>query len=146
MCVCVCMCVRVDVCVCVCVYVGMCVCVHMCVCVCVCVTLFKPMSAGRLQTLASPLYSPLSACCLSCFCIFSSTAPISTALKCAYALLLADYEGIECGPAAGPASSDTPVFISCPADTQNPNAGGTRPSKPPIEGVTMEEEAETFQK
>ena len=54
-----------------------------------------------------------------------------TALKCAHALLLADPEGIEWVPAAGPASSDAPVAIAGPADTQNPTAGGTRPSKPP---------------
>jgi len=57
----------------------------------------------------------------------SWTAPTLTALKCAHA----DYECIEWGPAVGPASSDAPVAIAGPADTQNPTAGGTRPSKPP---------------
>jgi len=61
----------------------------------------------------------------------SWTALILTALKCAHALLLADYECIECRPAAGPASSAALVAIAGPADTQNPTAGGTRPSKPP---------------
>jgi len=54
-----------------------------------------------------------------------------TALKCAHALLLADYECIEWGPAAGPASIDTLMAIAGPAHTQNLTAGGTRPSKPP---------------
>jgi len=43
--------------------------------------------------------------------------------------LLADYECIEWGPAAGPTSSDGPVAIAGPADTQNPTAGGTHPGQ-----------------
>jgi len=50
-----------------------------------------------------------------------------TALKCA--LLLADYDCIEWEPDAGPASSDDPVVIAGPADSQNPTAGGTCLSK-----------------
>jgi len=57
-------------------------------------------------------------------------APIDSP-QSAHALLLADYECIECGPAAGPASRDAPVAIAGPADTQNPTADGTGPSRPP---------------
>jgi len=60
----------------------------------------------------------------------SWTAPILTALKCTHALLLADYECTEWGPAARPASINAPVAIAGPADSQNPTAGGTSPSKP----------------
>jgi len=60
----------------------------------------------------------------------SWTAPILTALKYAHALLLADHECIKWGPAAGPASSDAPVAIAGPADTQNLTEGDPRPSKP----------------
>jgi len=59
----------------------------------------------------------------------SWTAPTLTALKCAHALLLADYECIEWGPAAGPAPIDALVAIAGPADTQNPTAGCTRASQ-----------------
>jgi len=58
-------------------------------------------------------------------------ALILTFLKCAHALLLEDYECKESGPSAGPASSDAPLAIAGPADTQNPTAGGSGPSKPP---------------
>jgi len=56
--------------------------------------------------------------------------PILTALKCTDALLLAEYECTEWGPAAGPASVDAPVAVAGPAGTQNPTANGTGHSKP----------------
>ena len=59
------------------------------------------------------------------------TAPLLQALKCSHALLLAEYECVEWGPAAGPAPSAAPVAIAGPVDTQNPTAGGTRHGKPP---------------
>jgi len=62
----------------------------------------------------------------------SWTAPILTALKCTHALLLAEYECTEWGPAARPASVDAPVAIAGPASTQNPTANGTGHSKPPL--------------
>jgi len=52
-------------------------------------------------------------------------APISTALKCSHALLLAEYECTEWGPAAGPASSDALVAIAGPAGSQHLNTDGT---------------------
>jgi len=55
----------------------------------------------------------------------SWTAPILTALKCSHALLLAEYECTEWGPAAGPASSDAPVAIAGPAGSQHLNTDGT---------------------
>jgi len=55
----------------------------------------------------------------------SWTAPILTALKCTHALLIAEYECAEWGPAAGPASSDALVAIAGHAGTQNPIADGT---------------------
>jgi len=58
----------------------------------------------------------------------SLTALMLTALTCTHALLLADYECIEWGPAAGPASSAAPMAIAGSADTQNPTAGGTGPT------------------
>ena len=61
----------------------------------------------------------------------SWTAPILTALKCTHALLLAEYECTEWGPAAGPASSDAPVAIAGPTGAQNPTADCTGHSKPP---------------
>ena len=61
----------------------------------------------------------------------SWTAPILTALKCSHALLLAEYECTEWGPAAGPASSDTPVVITGPAGSQHPNEDGTGHRNPP---------------
>jgi len=61
----------------------------------------------------------------------SWTAPILTALKCTHALLRAEHECTEWGPAAGPASSDAPMAIAGPAGTQNPTANGTGHSKPP---------------
>jgi len=63
----------------------------------------------------------------------SWAASIQTAHKCAHAFLLADYKCIEwgLGPVAGPASSDAPMAMAGPANTQNPTAGGTRSSKPP---------------
>jgi len=61
----------------------------------------------------------------------SWTAPILKALKCTHTILLADYECTEWGPDAGPASSDAPVAIAGPADTQNTTADGTVYSKPP---------------
>jgi len=65
----------------------------------------------------------------------SWTAPILTALKCSHALLLAEYECTEWGPAAGPASSDAPVAIAGPAGSQHPNADGKghrNPSSAPL--------------
>ena len=61
----------------------------------------------------------------------SWTAPILKALKCTHALLLADYKCTERGSDPGPASSDAPVAIAGPADTQDPTADGTSHSKPP---------------
>ena len=58
-------------------------------------------------------------------------APILTALKCSHALLLADYECTEWGPAAGLSSTAAPFAIAGPADSQIPPTGGARPSKPP---------------
>jgi len=60
----------------------------------------------------------------------SWTAPILTALKCTHALLLAEYECTEWGPAAGPASCDVPVAIAGPGGTQNLNADGIGHSNP----------------
>ena len=48
----------------------------------------------------------------------SWTASILTALKCAHALLLAVYECIEWGPAAGPASMHTSLAVAGLANTQ----------------------------
>ena len=59
------------------------------------------------------------------------TAPILTAFTYAHAFLLVDYDCIEWGLAAGPASSAVFVAIAGPIDTQYLIAGGTRPSKPP---------------
>jgi len=67
----------------------------------------------------------------------SWTAPILIALKYADGLLQAGYECIEWGPAAGPASNAAPVAIVGPDDTQNPTAGGTRPSKPPSASLVL---------
>jgi len=61
----------------------------------------------------------------------SWTAPILTALECSYALLLAEYEFTEWGPAAGPASSDALVNIAGPAGSQHLNADGTGHRNPP---------------
>jgi len=61
----------------------------------------------------------------------SMTAPILTSLQYAHALLLADYKCIELVPAERPVSGAAPAAIADPANTQNPTAGGTRPSKPP---------------
>jgi hypothetical protein len=61
----------------------------------------------------------------------SWTAPILTALKGTHALLLAEYECTEWGPAAGPESIEAPVAIAGPAGTQNPTAHGTGHRKPP---------------
>ena len=60
----------------------------------------------------------------------SWTASILIALKCTYALLLADYEYTEWRPPAGPASSDASVAIAGPGCTQNPNVDGTGHSNP----------------
>jgi len=62
--------------------------------------------------------------------IDSWTASILTALKCTYALLLAEYEYTEWRPAAGPASSNAPVAIEGPGGMQNPNVDGTGHSNP----------------
>jgi len=61
----------------------------------------------------------------------SWTAPMLTALKCTHALLLAEHECTQWGPATGPVSSDAPVAIAGPAGTQNLNADGTGHSHPP---------------
>ena len=55
----------------------------------------------------------------------SDPTPILTALKCSHALLLAEYECTEWGPAAGPAASDAQVAIGGPAGSQHLNANGT---------------------
>jgi len=61
----------------------------------------------------------------------SWTAPILTALKFSHALLLAEYECTEWGPAAGPASSDALVAIAGLAGSQHPHADGTGHRNPP---------------
>jgi len=48
-----------------------------------------------------------------------------------FRLQIMNCQCIEWGQAARPASSDAPVALAGPADTQHPTAGGTRPSKPP---------------
>ena len=61
----------------------------------------------------------------------SDPTPILTALKCSHALLLAEYECTEWGPAAGPAASDAQVAIAGPAGSRHPNADGTGHRNPP---------------
>ena len=58
-------------------------------------------------------------------------APILKALKRSHALLLADYDCTEWGPAAESTSNAAPLAIASDAHPQNPTAGGSRPSRPP---------------